>query len=64
MSSDGPAPPEDARAALEQAFYDWWADNHHALSLGAAGDVLDLRFRLNDAFANSSSFSGVESIAS
>ena len=39
--------------ALEAAFYDWWADNHEALSLGAAGDVLGLRLRLNAAFANS-----------
>jgi hypothetical protein len=41
------------RDALEIAYYDWWGDNHHALSLGAPGDVLDLRLRLNAAFANS-----------
>ncbi len=41
------------REALEAAFYNWWAENHEALSLGAAGDVLDLRLRLNAASANS-----------
>jgi hypothetical protein len=53
---EGPSPSTAADLygeALETVFYDWWADNHEALSLGASGDVADLRLRLNAAFANS-----------
>jgi hypothetical protein len=45
------------REALDRIFYDWWADNDHALSLGLPGDVLELRERLNAAFAKSTSCS-------
>lgn len=41
------------REALEHAFYDWWADNAHALDTGYCGDVFDLRLRLIAAFPNS-----------
>jgi len=57
--STGTGAPEDSdmsevcREALERVYYDWWAENDHALSLGAPGDVADLRFRLNAAFAKS-----------
>ncbi len=46
---------ENFRSALETAFYEWWAENDHALLNGAPGDVLDLRLRLNAAFPNSRS---------
>ncbi len=39
------------REALERTYYDWWAENCHALDMGLPGDVLDLRQRLNAAFA-------------
>ena len=39
-------------AAVEEEFYDWWAENDHSISLGSSGDVLSLRLRLNAAWAN------------
>lgn len=42
------------QTALEDAFYEWWSENNHALSLGHPGDVAGLRERLNAAFAKSS----------
>lgn len=45
------------REAVDRVFYDWWADNDHALSLGLPGDVLELRQRLNAAFAKASNCS-------
>ena len=42
------------RGAVDRVYYDWWADNDHALSLGLPGDVLELRERLNAAFAKAS----------
>ena len=44
--------PEDispAEEAMRDEFYDWWAENDHLLSAGFAGDLLDLRSRLNAA---------------
>ena len=49
-----PAVIEPLRDAIDRVFYDWWADNDHALSLGLPGDVLELRERLNAAFAKAS----------
>lgn len=46
--------------ALERAFYDWWAENGHALDNGVPGDVYDLRLRLNAAFANASTSAFVQ----
>jgi hypothetical protein len=45
------------QGAVDRVFYDWWADNDHALSLGLPEDVLELRERLNAAFAKASSCS-------
>jgi len=45
--------------AAEELFFGWWAKNGHFLSVGLPGDLVDLRLRLNAAFANlsiSSSF--------
>jgi hypothetical protein len=33
---------ERVRPALEAAFYQWWAENDHALVNGHAGDVVHL----------------------
>lgn len=61
----GPKPDEDRiRRALEAAYYSWWAENDHALSMGHPGDVLALRLRLNAAFANSRKSSSEASRAS
>jgi hypothetical protein len=35
-------------------FYDWWAENTYMLENGLPGDVLNLRDRLNEAFAEAS----------
>ena len=32
----------DRKAALEEVFYNWWADNDHFLSSGSCGDVVAL----------------------
>jgi len=45
------------REAVDRVYYDWWADNDHALSMGLPGDVLELRERLNAAFAKASNCS-------
>lgn len=42
------------KALLEKAFYEWWADNHGALSLGSTGDVLSLLESLSAAAAKAS----------
>jgi hypothetical protein len=42
------------REAVDRIYYDWWTDNDHSLSLGLPGDVLELRERLNAAFAKAS----------
>jgi hypothetical protein len=45
------------RQALESVYYDWWGENDYLLSMGLPGDVLELRERLNAAFAKASSCS-------
>jgi hypothetical protein len=51
-------PPSDAeREAVEETFFDWWAENFHALEAGLPGDVLDLRLRLNAALTKASNSS-------
>ncbi len=49
--------PDPVREALERVYYDWWGENYYALELGLPGDVLDLREKLNAAFAKASSSS-------
>ena len=49
--------PDPMREALEHVYYDWWGENYYALELGLPGDVLDLREKLNAAFAKASSSS-------
>jgi hypothetical protein len=50
-----PAEIVEIRLALENEFNDWRAQNDYLLSTGLPGDVLDLRLRLNAAFAKASS---------
>lgn len=41
----GAEPPEigiEITPALERAFYDWWAENSHAMANGLCGDVQTL----------------------
>ena len=49
--------PDPLKEALERIYYDWSGENHYALEMGLPGDVLDLRDRLNAAFAKASSSS-------
>jgi hypothetical protein len=44
--------PEKVTRELETAFFEWRAENDHFLVAGVAGDLLDLRSRLNTAVAN------------
>jgi hypothetical protein len=44
--------PEKFTQELEMAFFEWRAENDHFLAAGVAGDLLDLRLRLNTAVAN------------
>ena len=54
-SGDMSSPASDPlKEALEGAYYDWWGDNYHSLDVGMPGDVLDLRDKLNAAFAKAS----------
>lgn len=48
------APPPNVVEAMKNAFTDWWADNAYLLDVGLTGDLVDLRLRLNAAFANCS----------
>jgi hypothetical protein len=40
--------------ALNDAYYEWSGDNGYLLDVGLPGDLLDLRSRLNAAYANAS----------
>jgi hypothetical protein len=51
------------RELLECAYHEWAGENYYALDAGLSGDVLDLRERLNAAFANAPSSSLVAPIA-
>jgi hypothetical protein len=66
LPSGGPIPADLAdplRELLERAYHEWAGENYYALDVGLSGDVLDLRERLNAAFANASSSSLVALIA-
>ncbi len=44
-------PPPNVVEAMKNEFNDWWADNAYLLDVGLPGDLVDLRLRLNAAFA-------------
>ena len=46
--------PPEAIEAINEEFYEWWADNDHAMQTGYCGDVLGLLLRLNAAFQKAS----------
>lgn len=50
-----PPHPGAAPDEMTEAFFDWLAENHRFLDVGLPGDLLDLRSRLNAAFAKASS---------
>ena len=55
LESRSEAGAPDKKAALEEAFYSWWADNDHFLSSGSCGDVVALWEALGSAaLANAS----------
>jgi hypothetical protein len=43
---------------MEEEFFRWWAENDHFLCAGVAGDLADLRSRLNAAWAKALSSLG------
>ena len=55
--------PEKVTRELEVAFFEWRAENDHFLAAGVAGDLLDLRSRLNTAVENALKF-GPPAVAS
>lgn len=53
-AAGAPAKTSASLEAMALEFRDWWSENAYLLDVGLTGDLDDLRFRLNAAFANSS----------
>jgi hypothetical protein len=57
VEAGAPAIPESVRAALEEEFSNWFADNSELIDYASSPDVVGLLFRLNAAFTKALSSS-------